>query len=468
MKMDEIASIVGIAQIDQNSNATNCVIYKLYEWNGLDSPSSTGAFRSGFFFDIGSNATNFPADYDYNLVYKRNLNFNHHASMQQFAQTGVVPTLEFAYAGNTDFHFFTDADRTSNFATSEGLNYLFDRVNQTTNTDKPILTGSNPQNYNNALFLAIALQTKCNNYFTPTYVGPAPNDWTFDGAAESKVSFAVAIAQFVEKIPLPSPIFEEIKNFSDFNAWTYVGRAEPVGIQWFANMNYITAVGGNIDNFFSQAVFNAQLMFEMRHRVRLNYAPELNGYMPSLHLFVTDGATNKLFSILDAESLRNKDVMTFLNTSIVPVIYSSIPLAMTYISVKNVNNAQNLSFLYQLSYDASTSGPSSEIDQYYRMLRQKKIGFWGALASLAGAALPYIPKLVTTIFDAFHKKKTSPTADATDANNSSGSLINTLIQSITSHRAEGSVALNSPKNQTVLGQPKKRVLRRIGLRYKRI
>jgi len=468
MKFEEIASIVGVALVDPNSNASNAVVYKLYDWNGLESPSSTTAFRCGFFCDLGSDVANLPADYDYNLVYKRNMSFNHNASQQQFAQTGVCPTLEFAYAGNTDFNFFSDKDRTDNFATSEGLNYLFDRINQVTNTDKPILTTSNPQNYNNALFLAIALQTKCNNFFLPTYNGLNPASWDYDASAEQTVNFAIAIAQFIEKIPLPSPIFEEIKNFSDFNAWTYVGRPEPVGIQWFTNMNYIKAVGGNVNNFFTQVEFNAQLMFEMRHRVRLNYAPELNGYMPSLHLFVTDGSTNKLFSILDAESLRNKDVMTFLNSSIIPKIFSSIPLAMTYVSVKNVNNAQNLSFLYQMSYDASTSGPSSELDQYYRMLRQKKIGFWGALASLAGAALPYIPKLVTTIVDAFHKKKASPTSDASDSVNSGGALINTLLQSITSHRSDGSIALNSPKTQTVLGQPKKRILKKIGKRYRRI
>lgn len=467
MKITEIASIVGVAIIDQASNPNLVTFYRLYDWNGLENPSSTCAFRSGFFYDMGTDPSNFPAEYYYNLVYKRNINYNHHALMQQYAQTGSVPTLEFGYSGATDINFFSTNDVAANYATSEGLNYLFDRANQPQNADKPILTTSNPQNYNNALFLAIALQTKCNNFYLNNYAGNQMANWNFDPVAEKRIDFAVAIAQFVEKIPLPSPIFEEIKNFSDLTAWTYVGRAEPVGIQWFTDIRYIDKIGGNVNNFFSGVEFNSQLMFELRHKARLNYAPELNGYMPSAHLFCIDGNSNKLFSILDAESLRNKDVMTFLNSSIIPKIYSSIPLAMTYVSVKNVNNEQNLSFLYQLAYDASTSGPSSEIDAYYRMLRNKKIGFWGALASLAGAALPYIPKLITTVVDAFHKKKPA-TADASTSVNSGGALLNTLIQSLTAHRADGSIALNSPQAQTVLGQPKKRILKKVGLRYKRI
>jgi len=465
MKMTELASIVGVAIADVDT-INQVYTYKCYDWNGLTNPSSTHAFRLGFFADLGNDPANLPSDYDYNLVYLRNFALNPHALFQQFVITSIIPTLEFGYAGNSDKSFFATFDKTGDYATSQGLEYLFERQKNNAN-DKPYYTTFSELSYNCALFLAIALQTKCNNYYINNRAGKNFNDWVFDGAAETKTSYAVAVAQFLERVPLPSPVFEEIKNFSDLNSWTYIGRPEPVGIQWFADMTFFFQTVTGPDEFFANVKANSQVMFEFRNKVRLNYAPELTGYMPSVHLFVREASSNRLFSVLDSESLRTKDVMIFLNSSVIPTVASPIPLAMNYISVKNFDPDVNLTFLYQMSYDASTNGPSSELDQYYEMLRVKKIGFWGALASLAGAALPYIPKLVSTVVNAFHKKS-KPSDGPSASNNSMGSLINTLLQSIQTHNSDGKVALNAPKTNRVMGQTRKNIAGKMVRRYKRL
>jgi len=445
MKIQEIASIYGYAiNNEEDPSLTFVAACFNYDYSGLSSPSSTQLFRSSFFTRYNKKSE-LIVDNNFNPVLLPNQWVDPGMVMFNYAVTGFVPTSEFTYPGTVPLPFAV-TDVAAKLTKSAGLEYLQKRCAN----GPPTAVSPDFLAYNCALDLAKALQTKNNNFYFPGNVEGLPV------ILEEQWSYAISVAQFVEKIVLPSPIFEELKVYNDINSWTYVGKPEPRAIYFQAPSVFLTILSANEDpkqnmtlaTYYDKVKLSAKYLSEIRYYVKLNFAPELNNYMPNLHLFL-QGNDGKIYSVLDLESFKHKDIGTWLNYSLIPQIKDDRPVALTYIEVKRTPTYDEaLSNLYQFAFDASYNGKSSELDFYYARLREKQIGFMGALASMLGTVLPMVPSMVSTIFHTIQQNKKTNAGGKTHAATSTGALVQSTIKSIMNQFDDKQVAVNAP-NQKV-------------------
>lgn len=475
MKLEEIASVYGYF-IPNGGIVTAPKDVFNYDYNGFDHPSSTQLFRSAFFRLVDSE---FTPVLELNPQLMPNQFCDPRLVMLNFAATGFVPTSEHTMYCVVQ-HMSSAGDRVSNFTQNTGLAYISNKMVGA--PTQPAVT-ANALAYNCALDLAMALQMQVSN-FMQAHANTADPSHPF---SEIWYSWAVSVAQYIEKIPLPSVIFEEMKNFSDVNSWTMHGKPEPTAMYYKYVSIYCEnlSTGANppgsmtLNSYYQNVAESAAYMMEVRNFVRLNMAPEINNFMPSLHLMVKD-SQNRIYSILDAESFHHKDIAMWLNYSYIPEIAESRPLPLTYIEVKAVDADYQLSRIYQMSFDASYQGKSSELDAYYMRLRDKQIGFFGALSSILGAILPAVPSLVSAIFKPKNKQAPKAPAETTKSTFSTGALVQSLLSSLVNEKDFKQVAVNAPdtgrktvrhpdtKKQVSASRPmatrmaRRRLLRRLG------
>lgn len=456
MKLEEIASVYGyFVPLGGIINGVPKDVFN-YDYNGFDHPSSTQLLRTAFF---KLETTSYVPNLELNPQLLPNQFVDPRLVMLNFAATGFVPTSEHTMYCIVQ-HMSTVIDANSVYASSQGLDYITQKMNSY-GFGAPLVS-PNPLAYNCALDLAQALQTQVANFCSVTGLNTDPRP-VFN---ENEKSWAVAVAQYIEKIPLPSVIFEETKNFSDINSWTMAGKPEPIAMYYKYNSIYNQALGPNapvpgsmtINQYFANVSLSMPYMMEIRSFVRLNMAPEINNFMPSVHLMVKD-SSNRIYSILDPEAFHHKDIAMWINYSYIPSIPENRPLPLTYIEVKNVDDSAQILRMYQMCFDSSYQGKSSELDNYYQRLREKQIGFFGALSSILGAVLPAVPHLVSAIFKPKAKKQEAP-VETTKSTFSTGALVQSLLQSLVNNKDFKQVAVNAPDQTRTMKDPmsKKRVL----------
>lgn len=462
MKLEEIASVYGYFIPNGAPGVSRAPkdVFN-YDYNGFDHPSSTQLFRSAFFTVKG---TEFSPEIELNPQLMNNQFCDPRLVMLNFAATGFVPTSEHTMYCAAE-HMSTSGDRSSKYTMNAGLLYIATKI-----------TGGNASNgvpaaapdylaYNCALDLAMALQTQVSNFceIMPTQTTDPSAPFT-----EEFYSWAVSVAQYVEKIPLPSVVFEEMKNFSDVNSWTMVGKPEPTAIYYAYSSIYKTTLSTkstlqpagsmSLNDYYQNVGRNMTYMMEIRYWARMNMAPEINNYMPSVHLMLRD-SQNRIYSILDAESFHHKDIAMWINYSYIPLIPESRPLPLTYIEVKSVTPDDQLLRLYQMAVDTSYQGKSSELDAYYQRLRDKQIGFFGGLSSILGAVLPMVPHLVSAIFKPKAPKTTAPDESA-KSTFSTGALVQSMLSALVNQKDFKQIAVNAPEQKRTIKNPvtKARVL----------
>lgn len=459
MKLEEIASIYGYFTPTANPGVARKpkTVFN-YDYNGFDHPSSTQLFRSAFFVIQG---TDYKPELELNPQLMNNQFADPRLVMLNFAATGFIPTAE-----HTMFcvvpHLSTNSELASKYTTNVGLEYINVKISNSGGMQGAPLFSPNALAYNVALDLAMALQMQISNFCQIMPDSGTNPQSAFD---EDNFSWATAVAQYVEKIPLPSVIFEEMKNFSDVNSWTMANKPEPTSIYYSYSSIYNTTVGkpggGNmtLDTYFGYVTAHTSYMLEIRYWVRLNMAPEINNYMPSVHLMLRDFG-NRIYSILDAESYHHKDIAMWINFSYIPQILESRPLPLTYIEVKNYSPEVVIPRLYQLALDSSFQGKSSELDAYYQRLREKQIGFFGGLSSILGAVLPVVPHLMSAIFKPKNKTKPEHPAETTKSSFSTGALVQSMLTSLINNKDFKQIAVNAPDQKRQVREPttKKNVL----------
>lgn len=429
MKYDEITSIYGYAKINLDSVVEN------YDYSGMKQPTSTAHFRSMFYLyqeqkfepDMPGVAPAIIAKFqyikpDYNIL--------------NYCMTGFVVTAERVFPALVPWPG-DPGDVSNGYKTSAFLNEIqafVSRVSTVVPFDVP------PANFNCGLALALALQTKNNNFVQQSISNYYDTGEAFENR-DNELSMAVAISQFPERIPLPSPLFEELKSVSDIKSWTYEGVAEPVGCYYQTPSCWSVAslLGdpdpkdprAQLNRFFTAVKKLTSNLLPYRGYMRLNHAPEIGSYMPNMHLFYTDG--QKVYTPLDSRTFDDRDIAIFLNYSLMPVVPSTVALPLNFLSVKTRDISYAVFNLAALSVDLSTNtNPGSEVDEYYRLLRMKHIGFWGALAGLLGAALPKVLDFASHIFKPTDKTKEK--VNNTIDNVSNGSqLINSAINGVINH-----------------------------------
>jgi hypothetical protein len=462
MKLEEIASIYGYFVPNGNPSASRAPkdVFN-YDYNGFDHPSSTQVFRSAFFTVQG---TDYKPEIELNPQLMNNQFCDPRLVMLNFAATGFIPTSEHTMYCAAE-HLSNTGDRVSKYASNAGLSYIVQKIAGGNMTNSVPIAGADFLAYNCALDLAMALQTQVSNF---CQIMPTSGTDPSAPFTEDFYSWAVAVAQFVEKIPLPSVIFEEMKNFSDINSWTMIGKPEPTAIYYAYSSIYKTTLSTSsttlpvgamtLNNYFLNVSRNMTYMMEIRYWVRMNMAPEINNYMPSVHLMLRD-SQNRIYSILDAESFHHKDIAMWLNYSYIPLIPESRPLPLTYVEVKNVNEDDQLLRLYQMAVDTSFQGKSSELDAYYQRLRDKQIGFFAGLSSILGAVLPMVPHLVSAIFKPKTQKNQAP-EESTKGTFSTGALVQSMLSALVNQKDFKQIAVNAPEQKRTVKHPvtKNRVL----------
>jgi len=459
MKLEEIASVYGYFVPNGGLSYLPKDVFN-YDYNGFDHPSSTQLFRSAFF---KAETTSFIPQLELNPQLMPNQFVDPRLVLLNFAATGFIPTSEHTMYCVAE-HMSTSVDRTDKFTSSQGLTYIHTKSSVGFPVPTNLVT-PDPLAYNCALDLAMALQTQVSNFCQITATAHTDPKFPFD---ETNYSWAVAVAQYIEKIPLPSVLFEEMKNFSDVNSWTIRGKPEPTAIYYRYNSIYERVLGQGakptagtmtLDNYFTNVATSSAFLMEVRFLCKLNMAPEINNFMPSVHLILRD-SQDRLYSILDVESFRHKDISMWINFSYIPVISESRPLPLTYLEVKRVDTDNQLKQMYQMCIDATLNGKASELDAYYARLRDKQIGFFGALSSILGAVLPMVPSLVSTIFKP-HKKKQEAPSETTKSTFSSGALVQSVLNSLVNQKDFKQVAVNAPaQTKSVVKHPesKQRIL----------
>jgi len=431
MKYDEVSSIYGYS----TTATTNpgLVYYNNYDYSGMTQPSSTAHFRAMFFLVQGvayANTINVDG-----LAPATLLKYQYVANdsiLINYCMSGHIVTSERVFPASAYDSIQGDV------AKSKFLEYV-----QTAMNIK--LAGlaqfnPNPSAFNCAIALAAQLQTKNGNFgYDISSLYNTGEEYLTD--VDNSIKMNVAIAQFPERIPLPSPLFEEFKSISDIKSWTYEGVSEPVGCYYTTppawpiarGLAPITSddPGANINLFFSavQQVYNDLLPY--RSFMRLNHAPEYGNYMPNMHIFYTD--SKKVYTPLDTKTFDDKEIIIFMNYTLMPLIPRGIALPLNFVSVKRVDYDRVVFNLASLSVDVSTnSNTSSEIDEYHRLLRVKHIGFWGALAGILGANLPKIIDFATHIFKPTEKTKEKINKTVDNVANGSD-LINSVISGVINH-----------------------------------
>jgi len=435
LKYDEITSIFGFSVLLNDPTGGN-QCFRNYDFSGLKQPSSTMHFRTMFYL---MQDPNLPLPVIDGVAPPVALQFqyvNPDLNLINYCMSGFVVTAERIFTANVPWPGAPD-DQPNKYAKSF---FLDTAAGYAQKSFQNVSLAVDPLAFNCGLALAMALQTKNSNFVNQAITSYYDTTETIVSRDNSLI-MAVAVAQFPERIPLPSPLFEEFKAVSDVKTWTYEGVAEPVGSYYKTTDCWdVASVIGTPDpkdpkaqiNFFFSMVQNVTTqILPFRSIWRLNHAPEIGSYMPNMHLFYTDGV--KIFTPLDSKTFDDRDIAIFINYSLMPVIPSTVALPLNFLSVKNRSIAVAIAHLAALSIDVSTNSNSgSEVDEYYRLLRMKHIGFWGALAGILGATLPKVIDFASHIFKP--TEKTKEKINNTVDNVANGSqLVNSLINGVINH-----------------------------------
>lgn len=433
MKYEEVASVYGFCQ---KVSTPSDYYYDNYDYSGISQPSSTNHFRTMFYVQQDNPIVSIPGVASpIKLKYQYS---NPDIAILNYCMTGFVVTAERVFTARMPWPGDT-SDYVNKFTTSLFLDNVKKLVAA---NNKGITFGVDDQTYNAGLVLAQALQTKTNNFLIYDNIMTMSEPTNKYNVTDGILMMAVATAQFLERVPLPSPIFEELKSISDIKVWTYEGVSEPVACYYAppfpgpydVALTFGTAdpdPGVQINRFFTAIQALTTQLLPYRSFLRLNHAPEIGSYMPNMHLYYTDGV--KVFTPLDSSTFDQRDIAVFLNYTLMPVVTSLMPMPMNFLVVKTVNITSVINNLSSLSIDFSTNtNMGSEVDEYYRLLRMKHIGFWGALAGVLGAALPKVIDLASNLFKP--TEKTKEKVNGTIDNVANGSqLVHSVLAGIINH-----------------------------------